>query len=185
MVDVRLPVLDGTQVLNAVVRDGLRTRILLVSASLHPDAAYQAVEAGAAGLLSKQDAEQLRDAVAVVARGEVALAGEAQTELAAAIRRRATEQRPLISDRERQILLLVAEGLSAGEIGRRLHLSTGTVKTCLLRLYERLKVSERGGRGGRDAGRGTHRMSRLPRPATSPVRRRGLPLCNKAACIWA
>lgn len=144
VVDVRLPSLDGTQVLNAVVRDGLRTRILLVSASLHPDRAYQAIAAGAAGLLSKQsDAAQLCDAVVTAARGDVALTGEAQTGLAAAIRRRAAEQRPPISDREREVLLLVADGLSAGEIGRRLHLSTATVKTCLLKLYERLEVSER------------------------------------------
>jgi two-component system nitrate/nitrite response regulator NarL len=144
VVDVRLPSLDGAQVLNAVVRDGLPTRMLLLSASLGPDTAYDAIAAGAAGLLSKQsDAQQVCDAVLTVARGEVALAGEAQTGLATAIRQRATEERSPISDRERDVLLLVADGLSAGKIGRKLHLSTGTVKSCLLKLYARLEVSDR------------------------------------------
>lgn len=94
VVDVRLPSLDGAQVLNAVVRDRLPTRILLVFASLRPGTAHDVIAAGAAGLLSRRtDAEQLCDAVARVARGEVALGDEALTEIAATIRRREADQR--------------------------------------------------------------------------------------------
>jgi two-component system nitrate/nitrite response regulator NarL len=73
----------------------------------------------------------------------VVLAPEAQTGLATAIRRRELDPQPVISEREQRILLLIADGRSAAEIGRTLHLSTGTVKTCLLRIYERFGVSER------------------------------------------
>lgn len=144
IVGAELRDLDGSRVLNAVIRDGLATRLLLVSEAIDPDAAYRAIAEGAAGVLSKHtDAEQLCGAIELAAVGEVVLAPEAQTALAAAIRRRALEPQPIISEREEEILLLVADGKSAAEIGLALHLSTGTVKTCLLKIYERFGVSER------------------------------------------
>jgi two-component system nitrate/nitrite response regulator NarL len=144
IVDVDLRDLDGSQVLNAVVRDGVATRVLLIAPAIDPDEAYRAIEAGAAGVLSKHTgADDLCGAVETAAAGEVVLAPEAQTGLAAAIRRRALEPQPIISEREQRILLLMADGQSAAEIGRTLHLSTGTVKSCMLRIYERLGVSER------------------------------------------
>jgi two-component system, NarL family, nitrate/nitrite response regulator NarL len=144
IVDVDLRDLDGAQVLNAVIRDDLGTRVLLVAPAIDPDTAYRAIAGGAAGVLSKRsDAEELCGAVETAAAGEVVFAPEAQTGLAEAIRRRAVEPQPIIAERERQILLLVADGRSAVDIGRALNLSTGTVKTCLLRIYERFGVSER------------------------------------------
>jgi two-component system, NarL family, nitrate/nitrite response regulator NarL len=136
--------LDGSQVLNAVVRDGLATRVLLVLPAVDPDEAYRAIAGGAAGVLSKHTgADELCGAVETAAAGGVMLAPEAQTGLAAAIRRRALEPQPILSQREQQILLLVAEGESAVEIAQSLRLSTGAVRACLLKLYERLGVSER------------------------------------------
>jgi two-component system, NarL family, nitrate/nitrite response regulator NarL len=144
LVDVDLRELDGSQVLNAVVRDGLATRVLLVAPAIGPDYTYRAIAEGAAGVLSKHaDADELCDAVETAAAGEVVLAPEAQTGLATAIRRRELDPQPVISEREQRILLLIADGRSAAEIGRTLHLSTGTVKTCLLRIYERFGVSDR------------------------------------------
>jgi two-component system nitrate/nitrite response regulator NarL len=144
VLDERLPGLDGGQVLNAVVRDRLPTRVLLVATKVRSDAVYQALAAGAGGYVSRlTSAPQLADAIAGVAGGHVVLAQEVQTSLAQEIRRRSRGQRAVLGERERQVLLLLAEGLTAAEIGRRLHLSTGTVKTTLLKLYERLGVSER------------------------------------------
>jgi two-component system, NarL family, nitrate/nitrite response regulator NarL len=144
IVDVGLPGLDGARVLNAVIRDEVPTRILLLSNSSVGSQAYEALAAGAAGWLSKAaDEGELCAAVAATARGEIALTGDAQTAVAAEIRRRATQPEPVLNDRERQVLRLVAEGWSAGEIGRELYLSTGSVKSSLLKLYKRLDVSER------------------------------------------
>jgi two-component system nitrate/nitrite response regulator NarL len=144
VVDVDLRELDGSQVLNAVVRDGLATRVLLVSPAIGPDDAFRAIAAGAAGVLSKHtDADELCAAVEAAAAGEVVLAPEAQTGLATAIRRRELDRQPVISEREQRILLLIADGSSVAQIGRTLHLSSGTVKTSLLRIYERFGVSER------------------------------------------
>jgi two-component system, NarL family, nitrate/nitrite response regulator NarL len=144
IIDVGLPGLDGARVLNAVVRDEVPTRILLLSDGFVGSQAYEALAAGAAGWLSKAtDERELCAAVAATARGEIALTGDAQTAVAAEIRRRETEPQPVLSDREHDVLRLVADGWSAGEIGRELYLSTGSVKSSLLKLYKRLDVSER------------------------------------------
>jgi two-component system, NarL family, nitrate/nitrite response regulator NarL len=144
-------VLDGTlggltaeQVLNAVGRDGLRTRVVLIGARPDPRQVYAALACGAAGYLTKDtSARDLCDAISAVARGGTVLAPELQAGVAEQIRRRSPRRRPLMSERERQTLVLIAEGLSAPEIGRALHLSTATVKTHLQHVYEKLGVSER------------------------------------------
>lgn len=144
VVDASLRRLDGAQVLNAVVRDGLSTRVLFVAAADDQDGAYRAIAAGAAGVLSKHtDAAQLCSAVMTAAGGDAVIAPETQTWVVRAIRRRAQPQEAILTDRERRVLLLIAEGRSAAEIGRALHLSAGTVKTILVKLYDRLGVSER------------------------------------------
>jgi two-component system nitrate/nitrite response regulator NarL len=111
------------------------TRLLLLAAEVQPVAAYAAIEAGAAGYLCKDaDAALIRRAIAAVARGETVLDPSAQTGIAQEIRLRARDERPELSAREQEILVLVAEGQSAPQIARRLHLSTATVKTHLLHL---------------------------------------------------
>jgi two-component system nitrate/nitrite response regulator NarL len=144
VIDRTLTGLSGEQVLNAVARDGLRTRVVLIAAAADPRDVYAAIAEGAAGYLTKSaDARELCDAITAVARGRTVLAPELQAGIAGEIRLRAPHDRPVMSDREREILTLIAEGLSAPQIGRTLHLSTATVKTHLQHLYEKLGVSER------------------------------------------
>jgi two-component system, NarL family, nitrate/nitrite response regulator NarL len=144
ILDLGLPGLDGARVLNAIVRDRLPTRVLLFADVPDSAAAYEAIAAGAMGWLSKAaDADELCAAVATAARGEVALTADAQTAIAAEIRRRTCAGDPVLDRRESRVLSLVAAGWSASEIGRELNLSTGTVKSTLVKLYRRLGVSER------------------------------------------
>ncbi len=136
--------LSGKQVLNAVARDGLRTRVVLIAAKPEPGEVYAALAEGAAGYLTKDaDARELCDAITAVARGKTVLAPELQAGVAGEIRLRAPHDRPVMSERERETLTLIAEGLSAPQIGRTLHLSTATVKTHLQHIYGKLGVSER------------------------------------------
>jgi two-component system nitrate/nitrite response regulator NarL len=136
--------LSGKQVLNAVARDGLRTRVVLIAAKPEPGEVYAALAEGAAGYLTKDaDARELCDAITAVARGKTVLASELQAGVAGEIRLRAPHDRPVMSERERETLTLIAEGLSAPQIGRTLHLSTATVKTHLQHIYGKLGVSER------------------------------------------
>jgi two-component system nitrate/nitrite response regulator NarL len=144
VIDRTLTGLSGEQVLNAVARDGLRTRVVLMAARADPCEVYAALAEGAAGYLTKEaSARELCDAIAAVARGRTVLSPELQAGIAGEIRLRAPHDRPVMSERERETLTLIAEGLSAPQIGRTLHLSTATVKTHLQHIYEKLGVSER------------------------------------------
>ena len=144
VLDRRLVDLTGEQVLNAVGRDGLGTRVVMIAAEPEPGFVYSAIENGAAGYLTHDaDASELCDAVTAVARGGIVLAPQVQAGIAGEIRLRADHDRPFLSEREREILKLVADGLTAPEIGRRIHVSTATVKTHLQHLYEKLGVGER------------------------------------------
>jgi two-component system nitrate/nitrite response regulator NarL len=136
--------LSGEQVLSAVARDRLRTRVVMMAARPDPRQVYAALAEGAAGFLTKDaDARELCDAITAVARGRTVLSPDLQTCLAEEIRLRTPRERPVMSARERETLALIAEGLSAPDIARTLHLSTATVKTHLQHIYEKLGVSER------------------------------------------
>ena len=136
--------LSGEQVLNAVARDGLRTRVVMIAARPEPERVYSALAVGAAGYLTRDaDARELCDAITAVARGATVLAPELQGGVAEEIRLRAPRTRPLMTERERETLRLIAEGMSAPAIGATLHLSTATIKTHLQHIYEKLGVSER------------------------------------------
>jgi two-component system, NarL family, nitrate/nitrite response regulator NarL len=145
VIDVRMPELDGSDVLVALREEGLPTNVVFLSAFLDAKTVYDAVAAGANAYLSKEaETQEIVTAILAAARGETILGPEVQTGLAEQIRfREETESRPRLSDREHEVLKLIAQGLSAPEIGERIHLSTATVKTHLQHLYEKLGVSER------------------------------------------
>jgi two-component system, NarL family, nitrate/nitrite response regulator NarL len=144
VLDVEMPSLGGVDVVRAVARDGLATRVVLLSAHLESDTVFDAVASGVSAYISKAwPADRICEAIAAVARGEVVLPAEVQTGLAQAIRQRAADDRPRLSPREHEVLVLIADGLSAPAVGARLHLSPATVKTHLRTLYEKLGVSDR------------------------------------------
>jgi two-component system nitrate/nitrite response regulator NarL len=145
VIDVRMPKLDGSDVLVALRDEGLHTNVVFLSAFLDSKTVYDAVAAGANAYLSKEaETDEVLTAIRAAARGETILGPEVQTGLAEQIRfREENEARPRLSEREHEVLRLIAQGLSAPEIGERIHLSTATVKTHLQHLYEKLGVSER------------------------------------------
>jgi two-component system nitrate/nitrite response regulator NarL len=144
VVDPDMPGLDCDRLIARLVREQVPTRLLLIGSRLAQGDAYAALARGAAGCLSRQTtAQQLAEAIQSVAAGKAVIAPELQTDLAAQIRIREHLAAPPISPREREILQLMADGLTAPQMGRHLHLSTGTVKTHMLHVYEKLEVSER------------------------------------------
>lgn len=144
LLDVKMPALDGMQVAHAVKRDGLETRVVLLSAHAPSDLLYRAIALGAAAYVSKEASrDEICDTVAAVARGETRLTPDVQAELVRQIQMRAVDERPVLSPREREVLVLIAEGLSAPDVAGQLHLSPATVKTHLQSLYEKLEVSDR------------------------------------------
>ena len=145
VIDVRMPDIGGAEVLAALRAEELPTNVVFLSAFLDSKTVYEAVAAGAKAYLSKEaDSEEIVAAIQAAARGETILGPEVQTGLAEQIRmREESEVRPRLSPREQEVLELIAGGLSAPEIGERIHLSTATVKTHLQHIYEKLGVSER------------------------------------------
>lgn len=144
LLDVQMPERDGLQVLEAVATEGLPTKVVLLSGIVEPDSVYRAVAAGASGFLSKvASPDSIADAVAAVAAGRTVLDDDAQVALAGAVRTRGDSRRPQLTERERQVLTLLADGLSGPQIGKELYLSTATVKSHLGTLYDKLGVSDR------------------------------------------
>jgi len=145
VLDLRLPQLDGLQVLNALTRDGVPTRVLILSATGDPEVVYKAVQAGAAGYFRKEaDRDAILNGIAAVAAGRTAIEPELQAGVFDQIRLRGTgEDRPILTAREREVLTLLAEGLTGPQIAERLIVALPTVKTHQARLYEKLGVSER------------------------------------------
>jgi two-component system nitrate/nitrite response regulator NarL len=144
VLDPTTPRLDARRLLGLIARHELPTRVIVFAERDRTGEAYRALALGAAGCLSKRASkEQLADAIHRVVRGGTVIAPELQGDVAADIRVREAEERPRLSPRERQVLELAADGLTMPEMGSRLDVSTATVKTHMLHMYEKLGVSER------------------------------------------
>jgi two-component system nitrate/nitrite response regulator NarL len=144
VVDFQMPDLDGVAVVHSVVRDGLPTKVLLLSAVTDPAVVFEALQEGARGYLSK-DAKrsEIVDAVARVAGGQTVVPPELAAGLVDQIRLRRTSDAPALSEREQQVLAGFARGLSIPQLAAELYLGASTVKTHTQRLYEKLGVSDR------------------------------------------
>ncbi len=144
VLDLRLPLLDGLQVIGAIERDGLPTKAVMLSADSSRELVYDAVRQGADGFLTKASTlDQICDAIVAVAGGATVLAPEVQAGLVTELRDRDRPDRPLLSERESDVLKLIAQGLSGPEIAERLFVSTSTVKTHVRGLLEKLGVNDR------------------------------------------
>jgi two-component system nitrate/nitrite response regulator NarL len=144
VLDPTTPSLGLRRLLRLIERHGLATRVIVFAEPERAGHAYGALALGAAGCLSKRASkEKLADAIHRVMRGETVIAPELQGDVACDIRLREAEERPALSPRERQVLELAAAGLTMPQMGSRLDVSTATVKTHMLHMYEKLGVSER------------------------------------------
>jgi len=144
LLDHSLPELGGQAVAHAIVRDGLPSRVLFLSAHAESSVVYQALEAGAAGYLSKESRrEQIVDAVVACAEGRNVVPPDVAAGLVSEIRLRSRRDAPVLTPREREILELIAAGRSLPDIAKQLILGLTTVKTHAQHLYEKLGVSDR------------------------------------------
>lgn len=146
LLDFRMPVLDGLEVLGALRADGSRTRVLLLSAFDEGDVLFRALDAGVAGFLSKQDErEDICEALLAVADGDVVVSPVLHGRLFERARTGLPQAagHAKLSDREREVLVLTADGMSGREIAEYLGIGPTTVKTHLSRTYRKLGVSDR------------------------------------------
>jgi DNA-binding NarL/FixJ family response regulator len=149
VMDLSMPDMDGTEATKEIMAKGLPVRVLILTMHIEEDYLIPLMEAGAAGYLVKSAADrELVDAVRAVAHGDVYLRASAARVLAKNLTKKdpAKEERERfdkLTDRERDVLRLVAQGFSAPEIGEKLFISPKTVDTYKQRIHEKLGLSHR------------------------------------------
>jgi len=141
LMDLRMPGMDGADATARIVRDHPGTRVLVLTTFDTDDDILRAVEAGANGYLLKDTRrDDLVDAIRSAARGETVLAAPVAARLMGRMRAGAAES---LTPRELQVLAAVGRGLSNADVGRELFIGEATVKTHLLRVFQKLGVDDR------------------------------------------
>ncbi|MBM2614990.1 response regulator transcription factor [Actinoplanes sp. LDG1-06] len=150
LLDIQMPVLDGLAALREIRTVAPAVRVVVLTTFGQDDYVAQALHAGAAGFLLKESAaEELEYAVRAAAAGNAYLSPK--------ITRQVLDRLPpapvrpseelikvgMLSDREREVLIRLAQGLSNAEIGRLLFVSEGTVKTHVYHVFAKLGVDNR------------------------------------------
>jgi DNA-binding NarL/FixJ family response regulator len=149
VMDLSMPELDGTGATKQIVEKKLPTRVLVLTMHAEEDYLVPLMEAGAAGYLVKSAADrELVDAVRAIAHGDVYVRPSAARVLAKNLTRKDPEKDnrerfEKLTQREQDVLRLVAQGYSAPEIGERLFISPKTVDTYKQRIHEKLGIAHR------------------------------------------
>ena len=176
LMDLRMPGINGVEATRAIVADSPHVAVIVLTMIDDDDSVFAAMRAGARGYLLKgADAAQIRRAVASAAAGEAVFgAGIAARVLAYFTGQagRAPDPFPQLTDREREVLELVAQGRSNAAIAARLYLSQKTIRNNVSNILVKLQVADRAEAivRARDAGLGTGQQPRvlLPFPPGVP-----------------
>jgi len=141
LMDLRMPEMDGVSAIRAMSGVGIEARVLVLTTYDTDSDVLAAIEAGATGYLLKDAPRQeLLRAVRAAARGEGVLSPAVTSRLLDQVRQPAKEA---LSDRELEVLQLIARGFNNREAAAHLFISEATVKTHLLHIYTKLGVNDR------------------------------------------
>jgi DNA-binding NarL/FixJ family response regulator len=152
LMDIRMPIVDGLEATRRIAADAALcgTRVIMLTTFDLDEYVFEALHAGASGFLLKDvEPDDLRAAVRVVAGGDALLSPSITRRLIAEYVGRAGPERPAppelgeLTDREREVMALVAAGLSNAEIAERLVISHATAKTHLSRILLKLGARDR------------------------------------------
>jgi DNA-binding NarL/FixJ family response regulator len=151
LMDIRMPVLDGIEATRRIVRDRVQTRVLILTTFGLDTYVYDALRAGASGFMLKDSPpEEIAAAVRIVASGDALLAPTVTRAVIEEFSRRPPAQTPAppaavaeLTPREREVLDLLARGLSNPEICERLVISEATAKTHVARILQKLDLRDR------------------------------------------
>ncbi|MEO3748764.1 response regulator transcription factor [Plantactinospora sp. B5E13] len=141
LMDLRMPRTDGVTAIRELARRGIPARVLVLTTYDTDSDVLPAIEAGATGYLLKDaPREELFRAVEAAARGQAVLSPAVATRLMGQLRQPASEP---LSQRELEVLELIAGGCTNREAAKQLFISEATVKTHLLHVYAKLGVNDR------------------------------------------
>jgi len=141
LMDLRMPEMDGVEAIGKIKEKYPNINILVLTTYDTDADIVRAVEAGATGYLLKDaPREELFRAVRGTAKGETVLAPVVAARLMGKVRDHGEQA---LSAREIDVLLLVARGASNQDVAEKLHISTATVKSHLIQIYQKLGVSDR------------------------------------------
>jgi len=141
LMDLRMPNVDGVRATREIVDQNLGSRVLVLTTYDTETDVLPAIEAGATGYLLKDTPrDELRRAVRAAAAGESVLSPPIARQLLGQVRR---PSRGTLSERELEILVIVAKGATNKAVASQLFISEATVKTHLLHIYEKLGVNDR------------------------------------------
>ena len=142
LMDLEMPGLDGVEATSRILSSCEGTRVVVLTSFSDRERILDALDAGATGYLLKDAApDELLRGIHAAAAGQAPLAPKAAAELLA--ERRDVRPAAELTPREREVLVMVAEGLPNKLIARRLEISEKTVKAHLTRVFERIGVSDR------------------------------------------
>jgi DNA-binding NarL/FixJ family response regulator len=141
LMDLRMPGVDGVAAIREIVERRLRARVLVLTTYDTDREVLSAIEAGATGYLLKDaPRDELVRAVEATARGQAFLSASVGALLMERVR---SPEPEALTDRELEVLRLVASGATNKDIAERMFLSEATVKTHLLHVYAKLGVNDR------------------------------------------
>lgn len=144
LMDLVMDEMDGIEATKAILADWPEAKIIIVTSFIDDEKVYPAIEAGAAGyLLKTSTAHEIADAIRATQRGERVLEPKVTTKMMD----RLTNRTPILHDdltnREKEVLLLIAEGKSNQEIADELFITLKTVKTHVSNILSKLEVEDR------------------------------------------
>jgi DNA-binding NarL/FixJ family response regulator len=141
LMDLRMPEMDGVTAIRRLAEQGVTARVLVLTTFDTDSDVVPAIEAGATGYLLKDaPPEELLRGVRAAARGEAVLSPSVATRLLGQVRAPAAEP---LSQRELEVLGLIAKGASNRDAASRLFISEATVKTHVLHIFAKLGVNDR------------------------------------------
>jgi DNA-binding NarL/FixJ family response regulator len=144
LMDLRMPGMDGLAAITELARLGVPARVLVLTTYDTDSYVLPAIEAGATGYLLKDaPRDELLKAVRAAAAGQSVLSPAVATRLVASVRTPPAPPAGPLSQRELEVLRLVAAGSTNRDAARKLFISEATVKTHLLSIYHKLDVSDR------------------------------------------
>ncbi|HEY4739262.1 MAG: response regulator transcription factor [Candidatus Acidiferrales bacterium] len=148
LLDLRMPEKDGLGVLEEINFDSASTRVIVLTAAEDDRDVVRAMRLGARGVVLKQSASDLLlKSIRKVNEGEIWLDNRMTSEVIDAFKKSSEagqrREKPLLSDREKEIVQLVAQGFRNREIGEKLFISEQTVKNHLHNIFDKLGVSDR------------------------------------------